>query len=131
MRMLFPGGKMRPSTAGRDACRHIIRRTYGFRRMASRQAAGTHLSAMTQKSLQGGKPVYSTSLSKLRPPGKRLPNSQALIVAAATPKSREIFLRGMPFFSRHARKAVAKLPHTSHWKSSFSTTTEGWLLPGW
>ena len=32
---------------------------------ASKQSAGTHLSAMTQKSLHGGKPVYSTSISKL------------------------------------------------------------------
>jgi hypothetical protein len=34
-------------------------------RFASRQLAETHLSAMTQTSLHGGKAVYSTSISKL------------------------------------------------------------------
>ncbi len=36
-----------------------------IRLIASKQSAGTHLSAMTQNSLQGGRPVYSTSISKL------------------------------------------------------------------
>jgi hypothetical protein len=34
-------------------------------RIASEQSAGTHLSAITQNSSQGGRPVYSTSSSKL------------------------------------------------------------------
>lgn len=34
-----------------------VPQTYGLRSMASRQSAGTHLSAMTQKSLHGGTPV--------------------------------------------------------------------------
>jgi hypothetical protein len=33
--------------------------------IARKQSAGTHLSAMTQNSLQGGRPVYSTRFSKL------------------------------------------------------------------
>ena len=52
--------------------------------IASRQSAGTHLSAITQNSLQGGRLVYSTSISKLQPVGKRLPDSHVLIVEMET-----------------------------------------------
>jgi hypothetical protein len=85
----------------------------GIRRIASRQSAGTHWSAITQKSLHGGSPVYSTNNSKLLPVGNRFPNSHALTVDTETLRSWAIFLRGILRFSRHAVKAHAKLARTS------------------
>lgn len=93
-----------------------------MRRIASMHSAGTHASAMTQNSLHGGKPVYSTSISKLSPPGNRLPNSHALTVETETPKSLAIFLSGILFFRRQALKAVAKLARTSQWKCGSRAT---------
>ena len=80
---------------------------------ASRQSAGTHLSAMTQNSLHGGKPVYSTSNSKLQPVGNRSPDSHVLTVEMETPKSLAIVLSVMLFFRRQLLKAIAKLARTS------------------
>lgn len=83
-----------------------------------------HLSAITQNNLQGGKPVYATSASKLHAPGNRTPTSHELTVDTDTPKSAAIFLRGILFLRRQALKAVAKLARTSHLKGG------GWATAG-
>ena len=82
-------------------------------RIASKQSVGTHLSAMTQKSLQGGRPVYSTSISKLHAVGKYSADSHELTVEMETPKSAAILLSGSLLFRRQLLKAVAKLARKS------------------
>ncbi len=72
---------------------------------------------MMQKSLQGGRPLYFTSISKWRPVGNRFPNSQELTVETATLKSLATFLSGRLFFRRQLLKAVAKLARMSHWNA--------------
>jgi hypothetical protein len=78
---------------------------------AHRQHAirGDTFSVILQKSLHGGTPVLSTSISKLRPAGKRSPNSHEFTVETESPRSRAICLRGIRFFNRQFRNAVAKL----------------------
>ena len=61
---------------------------------ARRHSAGTHLSAMMQKSLQGGWPVYSASISKWRLEGKVLPSSHRLMVLNERPRSAATCFKG-------------------------------------
>ena len=68
---------------------------------------------MTQNSRQGGKPVYSTSISKFWLPGNRWPRSHELTVEIETPKSRASRLSGILSFRRQVLNAVAKLARTS------------------
>jgi len=77
---------------------------------------------MTQNSLQGGKPVYSTSRSKWEPVGKERPDSHELTVEIEMPKSRATVLSGSPFLRRQSRKARAKLARTSQICCSCATT---------
>lgn len=53
------------TTAEDGARRPYLGRLGLIRLIARKHSAGTHLSAMTQKSLQGGRRVYSTRISKL------------------------------------------------------------------
>jgi hypothetical protein len=84
-----------------------------FGGIAIRQSDGTHLSAITQKSRQGGMPVYSASISKWRPVGNRFPDSHKLTVPIETPKSEAIVLSWTLFLSRQLWNAVAKLARMS------------------
>ena len=59
------GGREGGSRGGRLARRPYLACLRLRGRIASEQSAGTHLSAITQNRLQGGRPVYSTSSSKL------------------------------------------------------------------
>jgi hypothetical protein len=48
------------------------------------------------------------------------------MVETDRPKSLAIFLRGMLFFSRQLRNAVAKLVRMSQWNFDFGATTAGY-----
>ena len=83
--------------------------------VASKQSDGIHLSAITQNSRHGGRPVYSASNSKCRPVGNRFPDSHLLTVPIETPRSLATCFSGIFDLSRQLRNAVAKLPRMSQW----------------